>query len=181
MKIVSLSLAFLATLAFPVAAQQMGSANRNAPKISQAIEFHTGASFQLSYTALNWAEGRFMENVKNERFRNMVNDNAKQNPLGNVELSSDMTIGGKEIAAGSYGLHFLLSDEGQWILTLSHKNDDGDVELIQWPLDLEKSEMHAQRLTIALSAGKGVTECSLYLHFGEQHAVIPAAIATEKN
>ena len=181
MKIVSLSLALLATLALPLAAQQMGSSNRNAPKIEQGIAFHDGGSLEISYTALNFAEGKFMENVKNERFRSMVNENAKENPVGTVELGGDMTIGGKQIAAGEYGLHFLLSDDGQWILTLSHKNDEGDVELIQWPLALTKAPMHAQRLTIAISAGKGVTECNIHLHFGDQHILVPAATAAEKN
>ena len=149
MKIVSLSVAFLTALSLPLAAQQMGSSNRNAPKMEQGIEFHTGAKLELSYTALYFAEGKFMESVKDERFRSMVNDNAKQNPVGSVELSDEMTIGGKKIGAGTYGLHFLLSDDSQWILTLSHKNDEGDVELIQWPLALTKAPARAQRFTLS--------------------------------
>lgn len=180
MKSLTLALAFLATLAVPAAAQRMGMANRNAPTIEQQITFHTGASLQITYTSLNWAQGKFMENVSNERFRTQVNDNAKQNPLGTVVLSHAMTIGGKAVAAGEYGLHFLLSDDGKWVLTLSHKNTEGDVELIQWPLSLEKSMAKMTRLTIGLSADESVTACQVHLMFGDQYAMVPAACAEEK-
>ena len=179
MKSLTLSLAFLAGLAVPATAQQMGSANRNATKVEQAIEFHNGTELELSYTALNWAEGKFVERMKDERFQKMVNDNAKQNPLGAVKLSGAMEIGGKKIAAGSYGLHFLISDEGGWLLTLSHKNDDGEVELIQWPLTMEKAPIRSQRLMIVIAAGEGTTDCSLHMVFGSQHVAVAAACAEE--
>ena len=179
MKSITLSLTFLAALTVPVAAQQMGSANRNAPTIEQAIKFHNGAELEISYTSLNYAQGKFMENATNERFRQMVNDNAKQNPLGAVKLSGAMEIGGKEIAAGSYGLHFLISAEGGWLLTLSHKNDAGDVELIQWPLTMEKAPIRSQRLMIVIAAGEGTTDCSLLMVFGSQHVAVAAACAEE--
>ena len=180
MKSLTLSLAFLAGLAVPATAQQMGSANRNAPTIEQEITFHTGASLEITYTSLNFADGKFMANVKNERFRTMVNDNAKQNPLGKVALSGAMTVGGKEVAAGEYGLHFLLSDDGQWVLTLSHTNDEGDVVLTQWPLTLEKSTAKVSRLTIGLSADESVTACQVHLMFGDSYVMIPAACIDPK-
>jgi hypothetical protein len=179
MKILSYSIALIAVLALPLAAQQMGSSNRNAPKVAQHIEFHNGAKLEISYTALNWADGKFAENVKNERFREMVNTNAKEKPVGSVALTAPMTVAGRTVAAGSYGLHFLLSDDGRWILTLSHKNEEGDVELIQWPLMLKDAPSHAQRLTILVSAGKEVTECNVHLHFGDKHLVVPASLVTE--
>jgi hypothetical protein len=157
MKIASLTLALIAAFALPVAAQQMGSANRNAPKVSQSIAFHNGTSLAVSYTALNFADGKFMENVKNERFRNMVNENAKANPVGTVTLQGSLTAGGKTLEAGSYGLHFLL-------------------QLIQWPLMLKEAPSNAQRLTISLMAGEDVTSCNIHLHFGSQHVMVPVAV-----
>lgn len=176
MKIVSLSLALIAAFALPVAAQQMGSANRNAPKVSQSIAFHNGTSLAVSYTALNFADGKFMENVKNERFRNMVNENAKANPVGTVTLEGSLTAAGRTLNAGSYGLHFLLHETGRWLLTLSHKDAEGDVQLIQWPLMLKDAPTNAQRLSISLQAGEDVTSCNIHLHFGSQHVMVPVAV-----
>ena len=180
MKSLSLSFALIAALSLPVAAQQMGSSNRNAPKCEQGIEFFNGAEFEIHYTALNFAQGKFMENLSKESFRKMVNDNATQNPVGSVKLSADMEIGGKPVAGGEYGLHFLISDDAKFVLTLSHKNAEGELELIQWPLALEKSPMHSDRLIVAISAGKETTSCNLYLHFGELATTIPAMCAPEK-
>lgn len=179
MKLFSISLALLAVLAVPVHAQGGGMANRGAPTISQGIEFQGGAKLSIRYTALNWAQGRFMERVTEERFRNQINEQAKENPVGSVELSGAMQIGGKKVEAGKYGLHFLLSDEGKWILTLSKKDSEGDLELTQWPLALEETKDHAQRLSLVVKAGKESNESTIDLHFGDQHTSIPASVATD--
>src|SRR5690606_14687759 len=104
---------------------------------------------------------------------------AKKTPAGKLVLSQDMTIGGKPIKAGEYGLHFMISDDAAWMLTLSQTNAEGEVELTQWPLQLEDSPIQAPRLMIALAAGDTTTSCTLHLMFGDKYFAMPAAL-TEK-
>lgn len=160
------ALALVAALAVPAAAQQMGSANRNAPKVVNSIEFAGGAKAELSYTSLNFAEGMFMKRIKeSEQFRNFVNQNAKENPLGSFTLPAAMMMGGKQVEAGTYGLHFLASDSGGWVLTLSHKKD-GELALIQWELPLQEVKTTRKRLALMLVPGDADGSAALHLHFG---------------
>lgn len=172
MKTILTTLALAGALVVPAAAQKMGSANRGAPTCEQSIEFDNGTELELSYTSLNYADGAFMKNLKNEQFRNMVNNNAKQNPVGKFEVGANCEIGGKKIAKGDYGVHFLIGEEGNFIFTLSHEGEDGP-ELIQWPLDLKKTDRMRKRLTLTLMAGEGNDDAVLHMHFGNLMIDVP--------
>ncbi len=176
MKILPLSLFVSAALVAPISAQQMGMVNRDAPKVEQKIEFNNGNELEISYTAINWAQGKFAERVKSDAaFRNMVNTNAKQNPIGSFDLAGDATIGGKKVMAGHYGLHFLVNDNGGWQMALSHKKGD-EVELTTWDLDLSKSDKLKKRLSIVLSAADEADQCHVELHFGNMAVEISAQV-----
>ncbi|MFO1050669.1 MAG: hypothetical protein U1F36_00475 [Planctomycetota bacterium] len=169
MKNFVLGLALAAGLSLPIAAQQMGSINANAPKLTTAIEFADGAKISVTYRALNFGQGAFVEKMKQERFRTMLNENAKQNPCGSVTVSKDMTFSsGFKVPAGQYGLHFMISDRGTWVAALSTTGKEGDLELKQFPLRLKDMEAVSQRLSIQLEAGEEGDSCMLTLRFGKQ-------------
>ncbi|MBK8978376.1 MAG: DUF2911 domain-containing protein [Planctomycetes bacterium] len=166
MKILCLNILLACSLALPAAAQQMGSINRETPTVESSIEFAGGAKVELSYRALSFGEGQFMKRVKeSEQFRNMVTQNAKANPVGTLKLPATMMIGGQEVAAGEYGIHFIPTDTGDWTLTFSHKQE-GELHLIQWPLALQQVETARQRLAMVLLAGDEKGSAILHLHFG---------------
>src|SRR5690606_39732026 len=77
MKNLTLSLFLAAACIAPVTAQGGGMANRGAPTIRQAIDFSQGAKLELSYTALNWAQGQFMERLKDAAARERLNEGAR--------------------------------------------------------------------------------------------------------
>ena len=167
MKNLFLSLALVAGFSLPVVAQSMGQSNANAQTVTTAIEFADGAKMSVTYKALNYGQGQFMERVKQERFRTAVNQNAKDNPCGSVTLNKDMVFAGEKIAAGEYGLHFLLGDDGGFIAALSTTNAEGDKEIKQFPLKLAAAASHSQRLSIQIVAGEEVDQCIIALHFGK--------------
>lgn len=160
----------LCLLAAPVAAQQMGSVNRNAPTVTNAIEYANDESITLSYKAITWAEGRTMEAAMDKeggaRTRQFINGQAEQNPLGNIHTTVDLHIGKTKIAAGEYQVFFTISDDVKWTINFS----DGDNK-VSMPLDLQKSEMKHSRLLISLHAGEKPTDAGLYIAFGSSHAM----------
>jgi len=174
MRVLPVSLFLSVALAVPTAAQQMGSANRDAPTVEQAIEFQNGNEIEISYLALNWAQGKFAERVKSSaEFRNFVNENAKANPVGKLELAGNATIGGKQVMAGDYGLHFLVTENGAWQMVLSHKKGE-EVQMIVWDLELKATDVHKQRLSLVLSAAADADSCTIDLQFGNMAVSIPA-------
>lgn len=174
----NLTLGLVAALAFalPTTAQILGSINNNLPTVMNAIKFANGAKVELEYKAINFGEGRFMENAKNERFREFVNGNAVKNPIGSLKLPAAMNIGGKDCAKGEYGVHFLISEKGNFVLTLSMEG-----ELTQWELTgLKKADSKRERLTINLNAAAKATEAEIHLHFGNMHMDIPVKAVAKK-
>ena len=127
------------------------------------------ATATISYKALNFAEGKFVERMKDANFRQFMNAQAKQQGLGSLSLPADMNIGGTDVAAGDYGVHFFASDEGHPILTLSK-----DGELIQWTLDnLQSNETMRPRLVLNFVPAAKANEVDLHLHFGNLSLDIP--------
>ncbi|MBI5853535.1 MAG: DUF2911 domain-containing protein [Planctomycetes bacterium] len=167
MKQLVLTLALAAGLTLPVAAQSMGSVNANAPKVTTAIEFADGAKLTVTYKALNFGQGSWLERAKSERARNMYNQNAKENPCGSVSVSKDMVVAGTQIAAGEYGLHFMFGDDGTPMAMLSTTDKEGNAQMQQFPLKLEAMESHSQRLAISISAGEKDGTCVIALQFGK--------------
>lgn len=172
MKNLTLSLFLAAACIAPVTAQGGGMANRGAPTIRQAIDFSQGAKLELSYTALNWAQGQFMERLKDAAARERLNEGAKQNPVGKLKASETISIGDKKVEAGEYGLHFMVGDDVQWKLVLSN----GD-EMLEWPLDLKDTDKHRQRLSIVVAAGEAIDQCALEIQFGKMKTAIPCKLA----
>ena len=166
MKTLTLSLLLAATLVVPAAAQRMGSVNRGAPSVSSSITFPKAGKLSIEYTALAFGQGAFLKNVKeNARFREFLNTNAKENPVGKLTLPAAMTMGGKDLAAGEYGIHFLVNDDGKWMLTLSHKKGE-EVSLTQWELALAEDEVQRARLVMLPVPGSKDGEAALHIHFG---------------
>ena len=161
-----------AMLTCPAFAQKMGSANRNAPSVTQSITFAGKQTIELTYTAITWAEGNWAKAVesKDDSMRKMINDQADKTPLGSLKVSADTMIGGKKVAAGTYKLAFTLSDTYQWTLVLA-----GDKEKLSWPLDLKDGEGGKQmkRLTLALQAGDKDTNATIHIAFGTKRGEIP--------
>jgi len=104
MKQLVLTLALAAAFTLPAAAQSMGSVNANAPTVTAAIEFAGGAKLAVTYKALNFGQGSWLERAKSERARNMYNQNAKENPCGSVTLTKDMMIVGAPTLYGDDGV-----------------------------------------------------------------------------
>lgn len=182
MKNVLLGLAFAASLSLPAAAQQMGSINANAPKVTTAIEFADGTKLSVTYKALNFGKGAFAERMNQERFRTMLNENAKQNPCGSISLNKDMTFSsGFQVPAGEYGLHFMISDRGSWVAALSTTSDEGDLQLKQFPLRLADLDTPSQRLSIQLGAADEANQCTLSLAFGSKGLKVTGSVAADKD
>lgn len=167
MKQLVLTLALAAAFTLPAAAQSMGSVNANAPTVTAAIEFAGGAKLAVTYKALNFGQGSWLERAKSERARNMYNQNAKENPCGSVTLTKDMMIVGAPISAGEYGLHFMFGDDGTPMAMLSTTDKEGNAQMQQFPLKLEAMESHSQRLAITITAGEKDGTCVIALQFGK--------------
>lgn len=165
-------------LAVPVAAQQMGSVNRNAPKVTQAIEFANDESITFTYTAITWAEGRTMEAAMDKesggRIRQRINSQAEQTPLANLHTTVGLHIGDTKIPAGEYKSFFTIDDDLNWAINFS----DGDNK-ITVPLNLQKNEMKHSRLLISLHAGEEATDAGMYIAFGNQAAMHDIKTSTE--
>jgi hypothetical protein len=176
-----LSLAFVAGLAgltlVAARAQQMGSVNRNAPKISQTIEFDSGAKVSLNYTAITFAEGNFEKQLAPDspgrtQMRDRINQSAKSRPLGTLETSVDLELSGNAVAAGEYGFAFMLSEDCKWQVALIQGE-----EMISFDLELADSPMPSGRLILSIIAGEGAEDAGIYLAFGGQTSEIRIAQA----
>lgn len=177
MKTLTLSLVLAASLLAPLSAQRYGGINRNAPTVESSITFAKAGKLSISYAALNFGEGSTMKALKKDAAaRERHNNAAKAQPVGSMTLPAAMNVGGQDVAAGEYGVHFLVDDEGNFVLTLSHEVD-GEAQLIQWPLDLREGKVERHRLVMMPIAGNGDGEATIHLHFGMMECDIPVAPA----
>lgn len=170
----SLAVALLfATL--PVQAQKMGSVNNDAPQCAASITFKDKSSIKLEYQANAWAKGKTMAAIadkeKGARTRGMINQMAEQQPLGNIDISADCTIGDKAVQAGKYDLFFTVDDNAAWSMNL--KPSTGDKIVIA--LKLEESKHEHKRVTIELHAGEKSGTADLEIAFGNQHCSMAVA------
>ncbi len=177
MKTLTLSLVLAASFLAPLSAQRYGGINRNAPTVESSITFAKAGKLSISYAALNFGEGSTIKALKeNAQARERHNSAAKSTPVGTLTLPAAMSMGGKNVDAGEYGVHFLVNDDGDFVLTLSHEVD-GEAQLIQWDLDLQEGETTRQRLVMMPIAGNGDGEATIHLHFGNLACDIPLAPA----
>lgn len=174
MKSLSLAIA-LAGLAIPLSAQVRGSINQGAPTVSSSIEFSGGGKVEVSYIAANFGRGDFLGQLENSaRAREGLNKRAAQRPLGSLEVTKAMTIGGQKVAAGEYDLYFTIDDDVKWHLILSSGGDDA--KKVDIKLDLKDTEKGSARLKIVVTAGDGNDECDLAVAFGSQAGTIAGKV-----
>ena len=159
----------------PALAQRMGSANRNAPQITQSITLG-GAKLDLNYTSITWASGQWASQLANDAtkagFRDNLNAAAAKSPLGSLTASAALTIGGQKVEAGTYKLAFTLDDKFQWQITLT--SDAGSVVI---PLPLKAVEEDSTRLVTSLRAGEKDFTADIVVAFGKNRCVLPVAAA----
>ncbi|MEZ5963970.1 MAG: hypothetical protein R3F56_09020 [Planctomycetota bacterium] len=149
-------------LSLPIAAQRGGMANRNTPTVTQSIAFTNGNSVEVKYRAITWAQGRWMNALKNEQGRETINNDLKANPTGSLTTAKDMTLGGQVVKAGDYKLYFQVDDEVKFHLVLA---DEAGTE-IKWKLDLTETKTENTRLALTLTAGKGDNDANFGVAFG---------------
>jgi hypothetical protein len=166
-------LALVATT--PAHAQRMGSANRNAPTVTHKIEFGSDA-ISVKFTSITWAAGQWAAQLANEAtregFRARVNQAAEAQPLGSLDTSLDVTLGGQKVAAGSYKLAFTLDDAYHWQIQLT--SDAGKVVI---PLALKETEHESKRLVLWLGAGDQDRSAEVTVAFGKSRCALPVTLA----
>ncbi len=149
----------VAFVAAPLTAQRMGSANRGAPKAGCFIEFRGGNKIEVSYSSITLAQGRFMQRLQDMRkegdaeemegFTERFNASAKRRPLGKLKITGKITLGGKEIPEGEYGLAFMLDKSVSWQIVLV---DDDQETKGTWMLKTKAPKATSRRLNIWLAA-----------------------------
>lgn len=159
--------------ATPLAAQRMGSINRNAPTAGCFIEFANGNRIQVSYQAITLAQGKFMrrlEDLRNQDDKERVegyverfNATAQRQPLGKLKIAGKITVGGKEVPAGEYGLAFMLDEKVNWKVVIL---DSDQKTKASWKLETKAPKATARRLGMWLAAGE-VGTADLRIAFGD--------------
>jgi opacity protein-like surface antigen len=150
-----------ALAAAPATAQRMGSANRNAPTAGCFIEFRGGNRIEVSYQAITLGQGRFMKHLEDlrnsddkstvEGYVERFNVTAKDKPLGKLNISGKITLGGKEVEAGEYGLAFMLDEKVNWKVVIL---DAEQKTKASWNLETKAPKATARRLGMRLVAGE---------------------------
>jgi hypothetical protein len=163
----------LACLCLPTTAQRTGMVNRKAPTLTTAIAFAQGGKVEVTYAGITWAKGDTMGKLKDAAMRENINKTAASAPLGSLEVSDAVTIGGKAVAAGKYDLMFTIDEDAKWHLVLAK----GDQKL-DWKLDLKDGEHHP-RLVLGLVAGEKDDSSLLFIAFGKQNCMLDIAKAAE--
>jgi len=169
-----LSLAVLA--AAPLSAQITGSINRTYPTVSQTVETTSGNKMSIRYAAINWGQGNFMAQAKDERFCERVNGAADKQPIGSFETSKAIKLGEEDLAAGKYSLAFKVGDDAQWNLVLGIGEDEYTM-----PLILEEASEQRTRLTIALVPSADGGACSQHINYGNKGCFFEGAAAKSTN
>lgn len=160
MRTLCLPVTLCALLAVPsLTGQRMGRVNRDAPTAGCFIELHGGNRIEVSYQAITLAQGKFMqrlENLRKQEDKDQVNAyverfnvTARQQPLGKLKVTGNITLGGAKIPAGDYGLAFMLDEKVQWQVVIL----DGEQTKASWTLDTKAPKATARRLSMALVAG----------------------------
>ncbi len=167
-----LPLATTLLLAFPLTAQVGGSINSNAPTVSQSIEFSDESKLALSYTAIHFGEGQWMNATENEQLRERINGAAQRRPMGSVHTSIPLVAAGRKVPAGEYDMYFTLHERGAWLLNLKPKGDDGGDPIV-WRLALKETEHKHTRMHIALGAAAEANEALLTIAFGNMGVHVP--------
>jgi hypothetical protein len=162
--------------AAPVTAQGTGPANQNAPTVRGGITFANSATVELEYKSITWAQGRWANALaaKDENTRRSINNDARNTPIGELETSVELTLGGVKVDSGAYQLAFSLDEDFAWVMTLS--NDDASY---RWKLELQETDARINRLRIGLQAGEQDNACMLKIVFGTMACEIPGSIAMQ--
>lgn len=166
-------------LATPLTAQRMGSTNRNAPTAGCFIEFAGGNRIEVSYQAITLAEGKFMKRLEDwrkaedkeqaEGWIERFNATAQKKPLGKVKIKGKLTLGGKDVAAGEYGMAFMLDEKINWKVAIL---DEKQEIKASFNLETKAPKATARRLGMWLAAGdRGGAD--LGIAFGDVSTKLP--------
>lgn len=172
--------------AAPLTAQRMGSVNRNAPTAGCFIDFLNGSRIEVSYAAITLAEGRFMSGLESfrtqenkeqaEAYLERFNVTARRRPLGRVKVRGNITLGGKQIPAGDYGLAFMLDANIDWQVVLV---DDDQKTKASWTLTTKAPKKTARRLSLWIVAGDQ-GQADLGIAFGAVASSLKVVAGPEK-
>jgi hypothetical protein len=174
MKFLMIPLA-LAMLTAPSFAQKYGSINSNAPVVTSSIAMGD-AKVAVEFHAISLGQGRAWTALgeKSEagtRARTRANNN--KNPLGSATLSTDMTVAGAAIPAGTYDLFFRVDEELNWHLVFAVKGGDAQHKVA---LNLTPSPEHkSARLMLSLQAGEKDGTATMWVAFGDKNGTLELA------
>jgi len=171
-----LSFVLAAALCAPAFAQKMGSTNSSAPALKQSIEAK-GASMNLDYQAITWAEGktmaRIMDKEKGAAFRKRLNESAADNALGMFKTSVDVSCGDTVLAAGEYSVFFTIDEDLNW--SINFKSGE---KVHSHKLTLADSGHESKMLLLCLyAAEKGA---GVYIAFGNKSGELSFAPVAKK-
>lgn len=89
------------------------------------------------------------------------------NETTEIKFFKDITLGGKQIAAGTYSL-YTIPEKGEWTIILNSKLDtwgayeyEESKDVVRIKVSAEKSETEVEAFTIAFDGGKGTATMML--------------------
>ena len=166
----------LAIAAPAVQAQVSGSINRDAPRVTNTLEYPNGAKMTVAFTAIHFGEGMWMKAKDDAGARERLNSFAPRRPIGEVHTSIAVTAAGKTIPAGKYSLFFTVHESGVWILNLKDQANE-DAQAIRWGLKLAETSANRKRMHIGLAPGDKSGTAAITIAFGNMSVTVPLAAA----
>jgi hypothetical protein len=170
-----LALTFAALMTCGLTAQIGGSINKDAPKVTNAIEMGKN-KLEVSYTAIRFGKGSWQKIKENTERHDGFNKFAANTPVGHVKTTCDLVAAGKAIPAGDYSMYFTVSERAGWILNL--KPAEGDA--IMWRMHLTDTAHKSACLKVSLEPSEKSGVCSIAITFGEQAVTVPVSTAAAK-
>lgn len=170
-----IALTFAALMTCGLQAQINGSLNRNAAKVTNAIEMGKN-KVSVSYTAIRFGDGKWQKAKDNKEGYEGFNKFAAKKPIGSVTTSCDLVAAGKTIPAGSYALFFSLHERAGWLLNL--KPAEGDA--IMWGMRLKDSATKSECMKISLEPSAKDGACAITITFGDKSVSVPVSVQEKK-
>jgi hypothetical protein len=156
-------------------AQINGSLNRNAAKVTNAIEMGKN-KVSVSYTAIRFGDGKWQKAKDNKDGYEGFNKFAAKKPIGSVTTSCDLTAAGRTIPAGSYSMFFTLHERAGWLLNL--KPAEG--ESIMWAMHLKDTASKSACMKISIEPSDTDDTCAIAITFGDKSVSVPVTVKAKK-
>ncbi len=156
-------------------AQINGSLNRNAAKVTNAIEMGKN-KVSVSYTAIRFGDGKWQKAKDNKDGYEGFNKFAAKKPIGSVTTSCDLTAAGRTIPAGSYSMFFTLHERAGWLLNL--KPAEG--EPIMWGMRLKDTASKSACMKISIEPSDTDDTCAIAITFGDKSVSVPVTVKAKK-